>query len=630
MRFSTNVKIFISLLFIQLFCTYGQEPTEYIHHIVKRGENVYRLSLRYKVPVDSIKKWNYLDRNYLIIEKMLLIIRNIQPNALAKNNVQKESDNKSRRILSAKNERGYHIVKDKENVFRLSLRYHVPIDSLVIWNKLNSSFLIKVGQQLVVTGPRPGTISEELNPETEFTASADRVSAETQLTGKKHYSASSSSDDIIYRENSIFLSCGNVCHSAQNNSDDTLSPKSGFFQVPDTLKKPEQTPAKDSVIIADQPPFLPIYTDLPEKEIKSTFYEKVLYYYHKSNYLFRIILFLNFFFLLSVVILSIVLLYRRLLDGYIKYMRNKCQDRYRDFITGWLYEEHKDSVPESLKRELKNRVYRNVFTSDLLSLHANLTGESAERLIELYHLAGLKKYSVMKVRNSLWHVKATGFRELAQMKVQEGSSLIYSYLDSDNEILRIEAQSAWIQLNQKDPLNFYNESNAQLTEWGQLNLLHSLKKGGTIPDFGRWLKSDSRSIALFALKMSGIFKQLDNVDLVTKRLDDADPDIRHEAICTLGKMAMTSPVNKLQQMLANEGLVNKTEIVRTLIFISDSSNAPFFERVLLNETDIQLRILAAKGMILLGESGSERLDSLFTDGDPRLKEIIIHAKDNRI
>ena len=581
-----------------MFCTYGQESPEFINHIVKKGENVYRLSLRYKVPVDSIKQWNYLDSNYLVIEGMYLIIR--RPLSKPQEKLSRDYVNKLQNVADSLTGNKYHIVGVKENVFRISLRYHVHVDSISIWNNLDSNFTIIVGQRLIVSGRKSATNAADFNIRKKLSPADKRISEEQQTSTPK-----------------LPL-------------EDTLTPKIGLVQLPDTSHYPEKTPVKDSLLIVSQPTFLPMYSGSVEKEIKSTFLEKVLYYYHKSSYLFRIIFFLDVFFIISVFILSIVLLSRRLHEGYVEFIRNKCQDRYRNFITGWLYEEHNGSVPQSLLKELNKRVYREVFTSNLLSLHANLTGESAEKLVELFHLAGLKKYSIKKVKNSLWHVKAMGFREIAQMKIKGGNNLIYNYLNSINEILRIEAQSAWIQLNPEDPLNFYNDFNAQITEWGQLNLLRSLKKGGKIPNFGRWLKSESRSVAVFALKMSGIFKQLDNVDLVTNRLDDTVPEIIYEAICTLGKMALPSPVYKLQQLYQEEGLVNKTEIVRSLTLISDSSNVPFFEKVLLNETDIKLRILAAKGLILLNEIGTERLDSLYLDADTRLKEIIIHAKDNRI
>jgi len=189
---------------------------------------------------------------------------------------------------------------------------------------------------------------------------------------------------------------------------------------------------------------------------------------------------------------------------------------------------------------------------------------------------------------------------------------------------------AWIQLNPDDPLSFYDDPNVKLTQWGQLNLLLALKKGGRIPDFGRWLTSVGKSVSLFALRMAGNYKQFENVELVTQRLNDEDPEIRCEAICALGKMAIPSKASALQQLFPNEALDNKTEILRSLIMMSEISNATFFEETLLNETDVNIRILSAKGLVSLGNAGTSRLNTLLLNADEMLKKIIIHAKDNRI
>jgi len=362
----------------------------------------------------------------------------------------------------------------------------------------------------------------------------------------------------------------------------------------------------------------------------TTFYGTVIYYYKRSNVLFKIIIVLNLVFILSVIILLITILFRRLMDGFDELKRKECQDRYRDYIAGWLYKEHTGNFPESLKKELKEKVYRDFFTSELLSLHANLTGESAEKLVGLFHFAGLKKYTILKVHHSSWHLKAKGFRELAQMKIKEENDLISNYLNSKNPMLQIEAQLAWIQLNPDDPLSFLDDPDIRLTEWALLNSLHSLKKIDKTPDFGRWLQSPSKSVTLFAIKMTGIFKQFDNVEMVTQRLQDTDPDIRLEAIIALGKMGVPSPGSELKQLFPGEGLMNKSEIVRSLIMLSDSQNIPFFEAVLTDETELNLRILAARGFVSLNGIGKERLDLLYEAADPVLKKIIIHAKDDRI
>lgn len=357
-----------------------------------------------------------------------------------------------------------------------------------------------------------------------------------------------------------------------------------------------------------------------------SFKEKILYYYRKSNFFYRVIIFINIFFVLSSIALSIVVIIRRMYDLRVKFKIRKCKEKYRDFITVWLYDELPKSIPEYLKNELKHRVNREVFTSELLSLHSNLIGESANKLNDLFHFAGLQKYSLRKVRNKFWHIKAKGFRELAQMNIIEGNQYIYKYLNSKNDVLRLEAQLAWLQLNTNNTDNFYDYPNIQITKWGQLNLLEAFRKIGAVPDFRNWLQNSNKNVTIFALKMTGIFKQFDSAELVSKLLYDADGEIRQEAIICLGKLAIPSSIYELQNIYYEEDRVNKTEILNSLCMISDSINIEFFKDVLLKETDTNLRIMSAKGLVSLGDSGKNVLNTLQDNVDPFLTKIINHAK----
>jgi len=467
-----------------------------------------------------------------------------------------------------------HIVREKENVYRISLHYGVPIDSVKSWNNLDEKYMILLGGKLKI---------------------------------RKQFKTSSRSIMI-----------------------DKLSAETSLVVTPDTTNSLKNIRTLDSLADVYKYNYLPLLSEPFVISKEPYFFERVLNSFFKANYIFKTILLLNLFFILSVVVLLFIILFRRIKDGYINIRKSKCLDRYRDFITDWLYEAHPSNVPESLLYELKDWVNRSVFTAELLSLHSNLTGDSADKLVKLFHSAGLTKYSIRKAFHSSWYVKAKGFRELAQMKITEERDLIFKYLNSRNDILSIEAQMAWIQLNPNDPLSFFDNTKVHLSEWGLLNSLVSLKKIDAVPDFGRWLSSLNKSVALFAIKMSGVFKQFDNVDMVTKRLDDSDMDIRREAICALGKMAIPAPCNRLRQLFKTEEIINRSEIIRSLTMMSDSSNIPFFEEVMLKETDINLRILSAKGLVSLDGIADDRLNSLFGEADPVLKAIIIHAKDDRI
>lgn len=369
-----------------------------------------------------------------------------------------------------------------------------------------------------------------------------------------------------------------------------------------------------------------------EKTIKpqqSTF--KWIYaFYIKSSFIFKIFLILNFAFLFSSLFLLLVILFVRLKKKIIKNQIEKCQERYRDFISGWVYNEYSDVEKERLFSELHNIVKRDVFTTELLSLHSNLVGESADKLVELFGLAGLKKYSIKKIHSRKWNIKAKGMRELVQMKLFEEKNHVIKYLNSTNDELRIEAQLAWIELNPDNPDSFLDNPKISLTDWWQMNALISLKKIGNIPDFGKWINSTNESVAVFAIKMVGIFKQFESIDLVTKQINSSNLKIKYEAISTLGKLAQPAPVKELQLLYPGENTEMKARILKSLIMISDSENAVFFRDTLLAETDSNLRILSAKGLVSLRAKGLEMIDNLDLEADDVLKNIVTHAKDVRI
>jgi len=435
----------------------------------------------------------------------------------------------------------FHIVKENENLFRISLRYNLALDSLILWNNLDQDFKIEAGQKLIISK----LISDSYNKDT-----------------KDYYPA--------------------------------------------------------------------FYSEPVEPSSFSGINENGRSFFNHSTFIFKVFIFINLYFFVSSIFLLIIILFMRIFKKIKNFKINKCQDRLRNFITGWLYKEYSEEDLKSLSRDMRNRTKREVFTSELLSLHTNLTGESAEKLVDLFHKAGLKKYSIKKIHSIFWNRKAKGFRELVQMRIYEENQSISKYLNSKNNELRIEAQLAWIELNPNNPNSFLDDTNIVLTDWWQLNALISLKKIGEIPDFGRWIESANDSVAIFAIKMVGIFRQYANIDLVVKRLGSSNHKVRLEAIITLGKIALPAPISELQRLYQLENFINKTQILNSLTLISDSDNMPFFYNTLLYEKEIFLRILSAKGLVSLGPVGIDKINLLLLDADDVLKKIIIHAKDDRI
>lgn len=166
--------------------------------------------------------------------------------------------------------------------------------------------------------------------------------------------------------------------------------------------------------------------------IFSSLYERITFFYHNSNFLYKAVLFLSLLFLSTTLILAFVIFLTRIYKNFNRRKINKCRENCIDFIAEWAYSEQNENIPGPIIKNLKNKKKRDMFTSELFSLHSNLVGDSASKLVTLFHISGLKKYSIRKIHSFRWHVKAKGFSELVQMNIKEGNSHIAKYLYSKN------------------------------------------------------------------------------------------------------------------------------------------------------------------------------------------------------
>lgn len=116
-------------------------PTnKYLFHSVKKGETLYSIAQYYSIPADRIKSANPNPIDTLKIGQIIRIPQkyNIEKPIVKKVNIQDE-----KKI----DEFIIHVVKKKENLYRIALQYKVSIDSMKSWNQgLNEA--LKIGQTI--------------------------------------------------------------------------------------------------------------------------------------------------------------------------------------------------------------------------------------------------------------------------------------------------------------------------------------------------------------------------------------------------------------------------------------------------------------------------------------------------
>ncbi len=151
-------KLFLSIalfFFILLFTTQAYASTIYT---VKKGDNLYTISKKFKVPISEIKQQNNLTSNKLNLGMKLTISttkkqvsENISPQKISStNNISSQTNI----MQSDPFEVRYHKVKKGDTIEKIARKYSISADRIIEINGLTSK-KIKLGQKLLIKSSKP-------------------------------------------------------------------------------------------------------------------------------------------------------------------------------------------------------------------------------------------------------------------------------------------------------------------------------------------------------------------------------------------------------------------------------------------------------------------------------------------
>lgn len=327
------------------------------------------------------------------------------------------------------------------------------------------------------------------------------------------------------------------------------------------------------------------------------------------------------------VLLVFILLNRRRMERREK-LYQYLLEAYQGLIIEYLYGE----VDVQQFREIASNIYRReVLIDQMKDVSVNLKGESWNRLRELYLVLGLDADSIHKAYSRHWHIKVKGFRELAFMNITDANDEIYKSLNSDNEILRMEAQIALVRLSDYDPFEFLDRMEQPFSMWEQISL-HELivQHNLDVPLFSKWFVSDNDTVVMFALRMIREFNQKETERDIVTVLAHKSPAVRLVAIGVAGDLGMESTREVMRRIYKNEDYNNSLEILKSLGKMPDISMLNFLKLVLDKEDDVQLQIEATKAIENIGEEGVKALVKLMKSEYKNYSIIIRHVLDRRI
>lgn len=287
-------------------------------------------------------------------------------------------------------------------------------------------------------------------------------------------------------------------------------------------------------------------------------WERFLNYYRNSGLAVHVLVIILCVLVFSLFSLFFIIMINRILKTTKRGEVEKRKLLYQEQLATYLFDEEIEQVEF---KDLQDPFSRQIFTDVLRDLHSNLHGETADRLKNLYFNLDLHKDSINKINNSSWHIKAKGFREVAQMDVKEAEPLLRKYVNAKKPILRIDAQVALVKLSENNPLGFLDNIDYELSYWEQINIYDTLLYHQIdVDSFEPFLNNPNSSVVVFAVRMIGYFKHIDALEKVKNLLNDNSPEVRLAAVKTIG--AFEDP-------LYNEGLktlfLKETECINTQI-----------------------------------------------------------------
>jgi hypothetical protein len=204
---------------------------------------------------------------------------------------------------------------------------------------------------------------------------------------------------------------------------------------------------------------------------------------------------------------------------------------------------------------------------------------------------------------------------------------IYRLTNADHEMVRMEAQSAIVQLYGFEGLRFLDIIDRPLSEWQQIKLLRLLARApGILPDkIGSWLASANDSVRIFALKLVAEHHQQELHGQVINCLYHDSPQVRLQAVRCLREIYTEDTSIALLGIYGIESPLCRLAILDTLGQIGSDGDCLFLTSRLEND-DNDLRMGAARALVKLGSPGLQCLEQFPKAAIHPWKEIIGQAK----
>lgn len=346
---------------------------------------------------------------------------------------------------------------------------------------------------------------------------------------------------------------------------------------------------------------------------------------------------------MNLLIGSIIICFSAMFIILIFVLLNRNRMERRDKIKSSLTEKYQEIILDAIENKIIDKkefdkicnssFKREILINQIVDVALVMPEETVSKLRKLYIELDLIKISKRKLYSLKWHKKIQALKELSHLLITDYNNKITKYINSKNDILRMEAQIAMVRLSgaEKNAFSFLEHLTYPFSVWEQITL-HELMIETDIdpPYFGKWLISDNHSVGMFCLRMMREYKQLKNLDDLNNMLYHPNEKVLKLAIEVVGDLKITELSSTLRKIYKNEPYENRLEIIKSLGKISDPKTIHFLQNVVDTENDTDIQIEGVKAIKNMGELGEAQLNKMLKSDYKNYKIIIKHVLDKKI
>ena len=601
-----------------------------LFHYLQKGENLYRLSLRYNVSIDSLKKWNKIEDVSHLDTGIRLIVEYAGRKSKGAANIQQAS-NAAQPILQNPNASNnptipgyttvYHVVQKGDNILRIAIRYSTYMSYIASWNHLEDISKIDTGMKLIVGYVANGTSPLATQEPQSVVQNTPAASKPVQQEPKAIEPAPVAQSTPVT--------------SQEKTSDTSKKVDTGTALAADTTAKQKPDSAtlaqnrKDSV--AKEKALSRAISNKKSKWLQPNFY---LNQVRNQPWIIAALIIITTLFMFGVVALLSMVIILRIRSTVNETISLNFSHAFEDLITGVIYADHdensrleEDEFDEAQmtvinnfdKKYLVNPFHRQLCIDHLLNLYKNLTGISSSRVVNLYHEFKLNHDSLDKVKSRKWHIKAKGIQEAEQMHVDEAYKMVYKLIDHPIDTLRYESQIAVMSLKEDKNLLFLEELKLPLTEWQQMMLANKLHiiRNRDFSNMDDLLNCKNVSVVCLAVKIIQDFNMLAYVPRLRELLQHPDPVVKMAVADAMGGLIAKDAMNdlleelKVAPSLVKERILDAASRIGIDDYIAEVSKYIFHD-------NFEVAHAAANALVNSGEKGIAALREIVRTNEENL------------